>query len=191
LEKLKFSNHQTHSQTIGDTMNKKTIYAIVAVIVVVLVVGIAGYILLYGNLGNGGGTTPTPTPTPDTIVGASTVQFSVNETTNGATVIYNFACKNYNTSTELIRVDIPSDTGNYSYILNAGEQKSWSNVDGTWTQDSAFDPGSFAMAFTNYANKLADQGNINDLTYTADGNTYIIYCVAVNLPIADSTFEPT
>jgi hypothetical protein len=170
-------------------MNKKTIYAIVAVIVVVLVVGVTGVLLLNNNNGNNE-TTPTPTPTPDTVVDASTVQFSVNETTNGATVTYLFACKNFNSSTELIRVDIPSDAGNYSYILNAGEQKSWSNVAGTWAQDSTFDPSSFAMAFTNYANKLADQGNINDLTYT-DGSTYTIYCVAVNQSILDSTFEAT
>ncbi len=94
-------------------MKKSIIYAVVAVIVVVLIVGVAAVLLLNNNPGNGGGTTPTPTPTPATIVGASTVQFSVNETANGATVIYNFACKNYNSTTEEIRVDIPSDTGNY------------------------------------------------------------------------------
>ncbi len=169
-------------------MNKKTIYIVVAVIVVVLIVGVAGVMLLNNNGNNGTNPTPTPTPAPSaTVVGASTVQFSVNETTNGAIVTYNFACKNFNTSTEVIRVDIPSSTGNYSYIINAGEQKSWSNTAGTWVKDSTFD-SSFATAFTNYTHKLATAGNTNDLTYTTDTGSITIYCVTVNQSIAASVF---
>ena len=170
-------------------MNKKTIYIVVAVLVIVIVVAAAG-VYLWSNNNGSTSTTPTPTPAPAaTVVGANTLQFYVNETTSGATVNYEFQCKNFNTSTELIRVDIPSTTATYSYILNAGSQKSWSNQTGTWTQDSAFDPSGFATVFTTHVNKLAAQGNTNDLTHTSGSSTYDIYCVAVNPTLADSLFE--
>jgi len=192
LEKLKFSNHQRQSQTIGDTMNKKTIYAIVAVIVVVLVVGVAGVLLLGGNLGNNG-TTPTPTPAPATVVGANTIQFSVNETTTstGDLVGYSFACKNYNTSTEVVRVDMCISGANYSYILDAGQEKSWASTDGgaTWTASSfTTDWPNYGSLFNDFVDRLAAQGNTNDLSYTTDTASITIYCVAVNQTIPDSTF---
>jgi hypothetical protein len=171
-------------------MNKKTIYIVVAIIVVVLVVGVAGVILL-GN--NGSTTNPTPTPTPPaTVVGASALTFNVNQTTGGATVTYQYTCKNFNSSTEVIRVDIPGgSSGNYSYIINAGDQTSWSNANGgAWTKDKTFD-STFAVDFTGYANKLAAAGSINDLSYTSGSDTITIYCVAVNPTIADSLFATT
>jgi hypothetical protein len=168
-------------------MNKKTMYIIVAVLVVVIIVaGAVAYVL---STNNGGTTNPTPTPTAaPTVVGANTLQFYVNETTSGAIVTYEFQCKNFNTSTELIRVDIPGAT-TYSYIIKAGEQKSLSNQTGTWVQDSTFDPAGFATLFTNHVANLASQGNSNDLTYTSGSSTYKIFCVAVNPTLADSLFE--
>ncbi len=86
-------------------MNKNTMYLVVAVLIVIIVVGVAGYMLL--NNGGTDDTNATPTPGPSaTVVGASTVQFSVNETTTatGDLVGYSFACKNYNTATEVVRV---------------------------------------------------------------------------------------
>ena len=91
-------------------MNKNTMYIIVAVLVIVIIVaGAAAYILMNNN-GNGGtNATPTPSPTTaPTVVGASSLQFTVDETTNGATpVTYNYAVKNFNASNEMLRVDIP------------------------------------------------------------------------------------
>ncbi len=181
--KIKHTDHQ-----IGEkAMNKKTIYIVVAVLVVVIIVGVAGVMLLSKP---GGSTnpsaTPTPTASPTTIVGANTVQFSVNDTTTGVT--YMFACKAFNTTTEIVRVDIPGATGNYSYILNVGEMKSWSNTAGTWAQDASFDPSGFATAFTDYVDRLAASGSTNDLSFTKDGASYTVYCVAVNPTLADSLF---
>jgi hypothetical protein len=170
-------------------LKKNMMYIIVAVLVVVIIIAGAAAYVLSTNGNSGTNASPTPTPAPAaTVVGANTLQFSVNETTNGATVNYLFACKNFNTSTELIRIDIPSGSGNYSYIIKAGEQKSYTNQTGTWTQDSTFDPSSFATAFTNHVDKLAAQGNTNDLTYTSGSSTFKIYCVAVNPTLADSFF---
>ena len=75
------------------------------------------------NNGGNGGTTPTPTPSPTpapTVVDATTLQFSVTETTNGVALNYNFAAKNVNTTTEVIRMDIIDAAGNYSYIIDLG-----------------------------------------------------------------------
>ena len=168
-------------------MKKNTIYIIVAVIVVILVVGVAGYYFLGNN--NGGTTNPTPTPPPATVVGANTLQFTVNQTTNGATVTYQYECKNFNTSTEAIRLDIlGGSAGNYSYIIDAGAKTSWSGLNGaSWTQDTSFN-SQFAVDFHNYVNKLVAAGNTNDLTYTSGSDTIKIYCVSVNPTLAASLF---
>ena len=169
-------------------MNKKTIYAVVAVIVVILIVGVAAYILYTNNAGNNT-TTPTPTPAPTTVVGANTLQFTVNQTTNGATVTYQYECKNFNTSTEAIRLDIlGGSAGNYSYVIDAGAKTSWSGLNGaSWTQDTSFN-SQFAVDFHTYVNKLVEAGNTNDLTYTSGSDTIKIYCVSVNPTLAASLF---
>jgi hypothetical protein len=172
-------------------MNKKTIYIVVAIIVVVLVVGVAGVILL-GN--NGSTTNPTPTPAPSaTVVGATSVQFSVNETTTatGDVVGYTFRCKDYNTSTEVVRVDLCISGANYSYILDAGQQKSYASLYGgaTWTASTfASDWTSYGTVFNAFVDKLAATGNINDLTYSTDTTSISIYCAVVNGTIDSSVF---
>ncbi len=172
-------------------MNKKTIYAIVAVIVVVLVVGVAGVMLL--NNGGNGGTEPTPTPPPATVTGASSVIFSVNDTAadTGEVVGYTFTCANYNTATEKVKVDVCVAGATYMYILDAGQEKSWISIDNgaTWTaSDFTADWTTYGSLFNDFAQKLIDQGNINDLTYTTDTGSITIYCVAVDETIPDSTF---
>jgi hypothetical protein len=173
-------------------MNKKTIYLVVAVIVVVIVIGAAGVLLLNNNGNTTTDSTPTPAPSA-TVVGATSVQFSVNETTTstGDIVGYTFKCKDFNTSTEVIRADLCISGANYSYILDAGQEKSWASTDGgaTWTASTfASDWTSYGTLFNTFVNKLADAGNTNDLTYTTDTTSVSIYCVVVNSTIDSSVF---
>jgi hypothetical protein len=177
-------------------MNKKTMYIIVAVLVVVIVIAGAAAFVLLNNSGNGG-SSPTPTPTPTaSVVGATSLQYSVNVTSQGATVTYNFAGKNINTSTLMIRVDLLGGaSGNYSYILYAGQDKSWSSVNnGTWKASSDFkgDWNSWGTQWTDYVNKLGSWSGTGNYKYTAsDGSSITIFNIAVNPTIADSLFAPS
>lgn len=172
-------------------MNKNIIYIVVAVLVIVIV-GAAAGIMLMNNGGDTDDTNPTPT-LPPSLTGASSVIFSVNETTTatGDLVGYTFECVNYNTATEKVRVDLCIADQTYSYILDAGQEKSWVSMDNgmTWTEsDFAADWTNYGSLFNDFAQRLIDQGNTNDLTYTTDTTSITIYCVAVNETIPDSDF---
>jgi hypothetical protein len=181
------------------SMNKKTIYIIVAVLVVVIVVAGAGIWLMYGG---GGGTSPTPTPTPvPTVVGATTLQFNVNETTSGQLVTFQYAFDNLtwdgtniNMTNAVVRLDIPGGSlGNYSYIFNVAELKSWSSTDNgvTWTQDDfASDWAGWSPLFSDYLTHLVNW-NGSDLTYSytaTSGSTEVIYDIRPNPTLPASLF---
>jgi hypothetical protein len=175
-------------------MNKKIIYIIVAVIVVVLIVGVAGVMLL-NNGGNGNNTNPTATPTPApsiAVSNATNLQFSVNQTTNGVLVGYQYTCKNINTANEIVRIDMCLTEGNYSYVVDLGTQKSYVSTDGgaTWTQTTfADDCTNYVTPFHTIVDKIIANGNTTaDYSYTENGSTYAVYCIAVNPTIADSVF---
>jgi hypothetical protein len=185
---------------IGDSMNKKTIYIIVAALVVVIVVVAAA--ILFMNYGGGGGGTPTPTPTPvPTVVGTNTLQFNVNETTNGVLVTYQYAFKdltwdgtNVNMTNAVVRLDIPGGSfGNYSYIFNAAELKSWSSGDNgvTWTQgDFAVDWPQWSPLINDYLTHLVNW-NGSDLTYSytaTSGISNVIYDISLNPTLPASLF---
>jgi hypothetical protein len=175
-------------------MNKKTMYIIVAVLIVIIIVGAAAaYVLM--NQGNGGTPSPTATPTTapaQTVVGATTLQFVVTEDTSGAIVNYEFAAKNVNTSTVEIRVTIPSDAGNYSYILNAGTEKSFISMDegATWTaSDFTADWGYVGSLFESTVTQLVNW-NGHDATYsfTTATSSDVVSHIVVNPTLADSLF---
>jgi hypothetical protein len=171
-------------------LNKKTIYIVVAVIVVVLIVGVAGVMLLNNN-GNGGTTNPTATPTPApaaTIVGANTLQFNVDD--SSADVLYTYKCKNFNSSTEVIRIDMNlGAAGNYSYIIDLGQGKSWSSTDAgtTWAASTDFsgDCTNYATPYYAYVNKIAEQSSTADFAYSS---TIAISGIIVNPTFIDSVF---
>ncbi len=173
-------------------MNKKTIYIVVAVLVVVIVVGVAGVLLLNNNNGNNE-TTPTPTPTPATVVDASTLQFNVAEDTNGAVVNFEFSAKDVHTSTVELRVNIPSDSGNYTYILNAGTEESYISMDdgATWTpSDFTVDWPSVGAIFEEAVTQLVHWNGIDaTYSYTAStGSSNVVSDIVVNPTLADSLF---
>jgi len=171
-------------------MNKKTIYIIVAVLIVIIVVGVAAYALLY-NSGGGGTTSPTPTP----IVGvadATTLQFSANVTSQGTTVEYKWYGKDIHANMTL-RVDLLGGaSGNYSYILNAGEEKSWSSTDNgvTWTPGNfTADWISWSPLWTGYVDNLTHWSGSGNYAYTdPSGEAITLFNISVNPTIPDSTF---
>jgi hypothetical protein len=173
-------------------MNKKTIYIIVAVLVVIIVIGAAAYVLM--NNGGNGGTTPTPTPSPTqapTVVDASTLQFSVTETTNGVALNYNFAAKNVNTTTEVMRMDIIDAAGNYSYVIDLGAATSFlKSNDGAWTASGFNTDVSYIVAFADYQTALVNwDGHAETYSYTASsGSAIVISAIHVNPTLADSLF---
>jgi hypothetical protein len=176
-------------------MNKKTMYLIVAVLVIVIIVaGAAAYILM--NNGNGGtNATPTPAPTTaPTVVGASSLQFTVQETTSGTSpVTYDYAVKNFNASNQMLRVDIPGGAaGNYSYIIKLADSTSYLSVDNgvTWTSsDFATDATNFGTLLNNYVIELANwNGHDATYSYTAGQISNVISALHVNPPLEDSLF---
>jgi hypothetical protein len=176
-------------------MKKNTIYIIVAVLVIVIIIAGAAAYLLTNN--GGSGTTPTPTPsaTPvPTVIGASTLQFNVNQTGTAGTVTYMFSAKNLNTTTLIVRMDIlGGSAGNYSYIVDTSAQKAYSNINNaaTWTSDDW--PTDYAMVitpFNDYVTHLADNWNGSDLTYTytSTTGTILIYSICPNPTLTTSLF---
>jgi hypothetical protein len=175
-------------------MNKKTIYIIVAVLVVVIIVGAAAILVM--NYGGGGEETPVPT-----VVGATTLQFNVNETTNEQLVTYQYAFKdlswndnNVNMTNAVVRLDIPGGSvGNYSYIFSAAELKSWSSVDNgvTWIQGNfSVDWPQWSAFFSDYLTHLVNW-NGSDLTYSytaTSGSSLVIYDISPNPTLPASLF---
>jgi hypothetical protein len=176
-------------------MNKKTIYLVVAVVVVILVVGVAGVMLLGGNNGT---TNPTATPTAApsaTVSEATSIQFSVTETTtaSGDVVNYEFACKDLNTANEKMRIDMDlGSSGAFIYIVDTGAQKSWLSMDdgATWTESVfADDCTAYGTLLHNFVDKLVAESNTGaDLSYTTDTASIAISCIAVNPTLEDSLF---
>lgn len=183
-------------------MNKKTIYIIVAVlIVIIVVVGVVAYALMI----NGGsiGASPTPSPAPATLptmIGASSAQFYVNETTNGQLVMYQYQIQGMtwngsivDMSSALIRIDVLGGlAGNYSYIIKPTQMQAYSKInDGAWSQDSfATDWPQWSPLFNQYVAQLV-LWNSHDENYsytTSGGVSNVIYAIHVNPAIDSSVF---
>jgi hypothetical protein len=183
-------------------MKKSTTYIVVAVVIVIIIIAAAAA-YVYMNPSEGGATpTPTATATP-TVVGQSTLQFNVNETsTNGAEVTYEYSFANLtwdgntvNAANTVVRLDLPGGSaGNYSYILNAAEEKSWLSLDNgaTWTVDDfQTDWTTWSPFFSDYISQLATNWNGSDLTYTytaSSGATNLIYDICPGPTLPDSLF---
>jgi hypothetical protein len=174
-------------------MNKQTTYIIVAVLVIVIIIaGAAAYILM-NNGGNGGtNATPTPTPAPLSVVGATSLQFTVLETTNGTPLTYNFAVKNVNEMNEEIRMDIIDSAGNYSYIIKLADSTSFLKVnDGAWTASDFNTDQTYIVAFSDYVTALGNwNGHDETYSYTAtSGSSIVISAIHVDPSLDDSLFS--
>jgi uncharacterized protein YpmB len=176
-------------------MNKKTMYLIVAALVIVIIIaGAAAYVLM--NNGGGGTTNPTTTPSPTpapSVLSATSLQFTVQETTSGGSpVTYNYAVKNFNASNEMLRVDIPGGSdGNYSYIIKLADSTSFFSMDNgaTWTASDFLSDVSFATFLNDYVTELANwNGHDATFSYSVGEISNVISAIHVDPPLEDSLF---
>ena len=178
-------------------MKKSAIYAIVAVVVIIIIVAAAATYVYMAPGGTSPTATPSPEPTALTVVDASTLQFSVAEDTNGAIVNYNFAAKSVNTTTEVLRMDILSDTANYSYIISRADSTSFFSQDNglTWTASDFAADSTYIVAFDNYQTALVSWDGLSaTYTYTTTdteppaGRVITISAIHVNPTLDDATY---
>jgi len=177
-------------------MNQKgisTLVIAVIVVVVVVVVGVGAYLLMSGNGGNGGAT-PTPTPTAPDVEGASSLQFSVEVTSEGASLgIQTYRAKNIGTSNMMMRIEMTNGY-NMTEIVNAAQQKAWTCTDGDCTDvSSTFEDlwGSWSTTWSGYKDNLADWTGTGEWTYTdTDGNSVRVFDISIDPDLADSLFQP-
>jgi hypothetical protein len=158
---------------------------VAAVVIIIAVAAVAGYYLL---INTGGGT-------PVTVETATSLQYDANVTSQGATVTYEFAGANLNTTSLKLRIDVlGGESGNYSYILNAGDETAWAAVNGVWTDvSSTFTDqwNSWGTQWTNNVDALANWSGIGDYTYTDANGSIVISNISLNPTLADSLFQAT
>ena len=170
-------------------MNKKIMYVIVAVLVVVIVSASAVTLLLNNNTNNPKQTTAV------NIAAATSLQFTVNDTSQGTTTPYQFAGTNMGTANLAIRVDLPSCNpggANYTYVFNSGTQSAWNK-----TSDAAWMTDNFNNAWplwdnmwSGYVSKLDSWNSTATYSYTAsNGDSIIIFDIHVNPTLPSSTFQ--
>jgi hypothetical protein len=170
-------------------MNKKTIYIIAAVLVVVIVATGAGILLLNNNTKS-----PSNNTAPINIANASSLQFNVNDTTQGTTTTYQFAGQNIGTANLTIRVDIPSCTGgsNYTYVLTENTGSAWYTINnGAWVTDNFTTAWPlWGNMWTGYVQKLDTWNSTATYSYTgSSGDSVVIFNIHVNPPLPSSEFK--
>lgn len=172
-------------------MNQKGVSTLVIAVIVVVVIAVVGVGVYWymGSSGNGGEATPTPTPSAPDVGGASSLQFSVEVTSDGTTYTNTYMAKNIGTSDLMIRIEMDGDM---VYIVNGAEEKAWYYMDGAWTDiSSTFSDewASWSTTVSGYQGELADWTGTGEWTYTEDGTTVRIYDISVNPTLADSLFQ--
>jgi hypothetical protein len=142
--------------------------------------------------------TAAPSQTPSTsiaanVTGASSLQYSVSVTTNGASEgSYTYSGKNAGTQNFMMRIDFFDPSGNETiYIINNQLQKSWAYSDGNWTDLSAvysLQYNTWNTLWHGYVTSLATWSGLGDYTYSANGTSVRIYDIHVNPTLPDSQF---
>ncbi len=172
-------------------MKRSAIYAIVAVIVIIIIIIAAVFALGLIPMGT---TNPTPTPAPTTAPGignATTITFSANVTSQGTTTEYKWQAKNIHANNTVLRVDL----ANYAYILDAGQEKSWSSTDSgaKWTAGNfTADWISWSPQWSDFTANLAHWSGSGDYSYTNQaGEGIVLFNIVPDATIPDSTFTAT
>ena len=169
-------------------MNRKTVYILVAVLIVVIVAAVGGVLLWNNWIGN---------TKPASVANATSLQFTANITPpQGVTVTHVCYGKNINASNFMIRVDMSAgELGNWSYILNAGQGKSWNRTNnGALTESSNFtaDWDYWETRWTNLVTNLKNWSGTGDYSYTSpNGYAVVISSITVNPDLPDSLFQPS
>jgi len=176
----------------GIEMNNKGIsWMIIAIVIIAVVVvgGVAYWAMT--NTGDGGGNGGDETPD---IAGATSLKFDVSATIEGVQEDYSFLAKNLGASNVMIRVNqIDAQGMEFTYILNAAEEKVWIYYDGTWTDYS----DTFSLywdtwnpALDGYKDALADWTGTGNYEYNVGDNSFTISGISVNPTLDDSLFSP-
>jgi hypothetical protein len=162
-------------------------YALVAVVVIIVVVAVAGaYVLM-----NSGGVK---------VADATSLQYDVDVTYQGDITLFKWAAKNVGATDMALHFDIlHGEQGNFTYILNSGDQTAWMAVNGTWTDMSSDFTNQWNLwvgtgkQWTGNMNALANWSGTGDCTYTGSttNSTFRIYNIVINPTIADSLFQHT
>ena len=178
-------------------LSKTTTYAIVAVIIIVIVIGAAAAYVLTSNPGTPSATatptpsasiTPNPSSTGNNVASATNLTFTAEVTMSGTTTTYNWIGQNIHSNAPTLKVSF----ANYVYILDAGQQKSYSstNSGSTWTTGNfTQDWISWSPQWLGYVDNLAHWSGSGSYSYTDQtGASIVISDIAVNQPIPASTF---
>ncbi len=169
-------------------MNKKIIYVVVAVLVVVIVA--ASAVVLLQNNNN-----PNKATTAVNIADATSLQFNVNDTSQGTTTPYQFVGTNIGTSNLTIRIDLPSCNpggANYTYVFNTGAQSAWNKTsDSAWMTDNYNNAWPlWGNMWSGYVSKLDAWNSTATYSYTAsNGDAILIFDIHINPTIPSSTFQ--
>ncbi|WNZ29211.1 MAG: hypothetical protein IAX21_11390 [Candidatus Bathyarchaeota archaeon] len=186
---------------------------LVALIVIILAVAVISGVYIVMNLGSGPDqptdATPTPdqptdaTPTPDQptdatnpTLGVNSFQYKLSITLSGepqSDMHYTYSYKNVGTQNMMWRLDVTTEEGTSTTIVNGAQQKVWMIYD-----DEILD---ISYAFTEQWDSImedwqdvqgdfADWPGTQEWTYTVDGTTARIYDVQTNPVLPDSLFEP-
>ncbi len=178
-------------------MDKKILYIITAALVIVIVAASAGVLLLQqNNNGNSNSNQPTATPAASSvnIPAASSLVFSVNDTSQGTTTTYKFTADNLGTPNIDLRVEVPGcDAGlSYVYLFNAASMSAWNQTNGgQWTADNFNNAWPlWGNMWSGYVDKLNAWNSTAQYSYTAsNGDPIVIFDISVNPSLPASTFQ--
>ncbi len=175
-------------------MNSKTIGILVAVVVIIIVVAGVG-LYYYMGTGGGGGGGGGGGQTVYTVANATSLKYDANVTSQGVTIPYKFEGMNIGSSNLTIRVDLLGGaSGNYTYVLIAGNQTAWQSVNLVCSDVS----NDFLSLWTSWGGQWSDNYNqlktkwsgSGDLTYTTTtGDTVLISNVVIQPTLPNSDFE--
>ncbi len=176
-------------------MVNKAIIVVALALVAIIVAASAFALVLQNN--NGNTTTPSTSPTTPpslNIANASSIAFSVNDTSQGVTTTYKFTAQNLNTANIALRVEVPGcDTGlNYTYVLKTDTQSVFSQINGgAWTAENFSSQWPlWGNMLSGYVQKLDTWNSIHPYSYTAsNGDPILIFDISVNPTIPASTFQ--
>ena len=170
-------------------MNKKTSYILVAALIIIVVAAAAVGLWVYiGGSKRGGSTQPV------SVANASSLEFMANVTTQGSIVVTQaYYGKNIGTPNLVIRVDVlGGEAGNWSYILDTAQEKSWSSTNygayasSNYTANWAF----WGTAWTGFVTNLKNWSGTGDYSYTSSkGYPVTIYDIQVNPKLSESLFQ--
>jgi hypothetical protein len=161
------------------------------IVAIILIAIIIGAIAIYYFSQNG-----TVKQDVFTVQNATSLQVSADVVGgNQGSFLFSWSVANIGTTNQKIRLTINGgQSGNFSYIVKAGDQTAWKNEDGTWVSVNYTELNTlWGTAWTENLNQLKANwtGNGNVSFTNSIGDHVTITNVVINPKLADSVFEPT